>query len=134
LSEYVTRSRLQRDLSDSTIKRNVGAAFAHCLIGYTKLQNGLEKVVPKEHVMAEELEATPEIIGEAVQTILRREGDTEAYERVKELTRGENVTLSDFQDLFANLDVSPEVRTELQSLSPAGYTGIPDRLVDSLDE
>jgi adenylosuccinate lyase len=134
LGEYVTRSRLQRDLSDSTVKRNIGAAFAHCLIGYTKLQNGLENVVPNEQVMAEELDATPEIIGEAVQTILRREGDTDAYERVKELTRGQNVTLEDFHDLFASLDVSPEVKTELQDLSPAGYTGRPDRLVDSLEK
>ncbi|WP_340100870.1 adenylosuccinate lyase [Salinibaculum salinum] len=132
LGDYVTKSRLQRDLSDSTVKRNIGAAFAHCLIGYNKCQNGLAKVVPNEQVMADELAATPEIIGEAVQTILRREGHTDAYERVKELTRGKNVTIEDFHDLFADLDVPDSVREELQALTPAGYTGVADELVDSL--
>jgi adenylosuccinate lyase len=132
LGNYVTTSRLQRDLSDSTIKRNIGAAFAHCLIGYEKLGNGLGKVVPNEQVMREELAATPEIIGEAVQTILRREGHTDAYEQVKKLTRGERVTLDDFQELFADLDVPESVRSELQALTPTGYTGVADELVDEL--
>ena len=133
LRDYVTSSRLQRDLSDSTVKRNVGAAFAHCLIGYRKTAGGLEKVVPNEQVMREELENTPEVIGEAVQTILRREGDTAAYERVKELTRGQRVTLEDFRDLFDGLDVDEDVREELRALTPAGYTGVADELVDELD-
>ncbi|MDS0293355.1 adenylosuccinate lyase [Halogeometricum luteum] len=132
LADYVTNSRLQRDLSDSTVKRNVGSAFAHCLIGYGKTAAGLEKVVPNERVMREELEAHPELIGEAVQTILRREGDTEAYERVKELTRGRAVTLGDFRDLFDELDVDESVREELRTLSPATYVGLGEELVDEL--
>mgnify|MGYP000364811035 CR=1 FL=1 len=134
LGDYVTSSRLQRDLSDSTVKRNVGAALAHCLIGYSKAENGLEKVVPNETVMREELDATPEVIGEAVQTILRREGDTDAYERVKELTRGRSVTLDDFRELFGDLDVDEGVREELRALTPAGYVGVGDDLVDEIDE
>ena len=133
LADYVTTSRLQRDLSDSTVKRNVGAALAHCLIAYTKLADGLDTVAPNEGVMREELDATPEVIGEAVQTILRREGDTEAYERVKELTRGKRVTLEAFRELFAELDVDESVRAELQELTPAGYTGLADDLVDELE-
>jgi adenylosuccinate lyase len=133
LADYVTTSRLQRDLSDSTVKRNIGSALAHCLVGYSKTANGLAKVVPNEQVMREELEATPEVIGEAVQTILRREGDTAAYERVKELTRGQSVTLDDFRVLFDDLDVDESVRAELRALTPAGYTGIADELVDELD-
>jgi adenylosuccinate lyase len=133
LADYVTTSRLQRDLSDSTVKRNVGAAFAHCLVGYGKTEAGLGKVVPNEAVMREELNAHPELIGEAVQTILRREGDTDAYERVKELTRGRDVTLSDFRALFDDLAVDDDVRAELQALSPAGYVGIGDDLVAELD-
>ena len=133
LADYVTTSRLQRDLSDSTVKRNIGAAFAHCLIGYGKTTKGLDKVVPNEQVMREELESTPEIIGEAVQTILRREGDTAAYERVKELTRGQQVTIEDFHDLFADLDVDEGVREELLALTPASYTGVASDLVDDLD-
>ncbi|WP_338738785.1 adenylosuccinate lyase [Haloplanus salilacus] len=131
LADYVTTSRLQRDLSDSTVKRNVGAALAHCLLAYRKTENGLGKVVPNETVMAEELAATPEVIGEAVQTILRREGDTEAYERVKELTRGHRVTIEDFRGLFDELDVDESVRDELRALTPAGYTGVAADLADS---
>jgi adenylosuccinate lyase len=134
LGDYVTTSRLQRDLSDSTVKRNVGAALAHCLVGYRKCERGLSKVVPNEQVMREELEATPEVVGEAVQTILRREGHTDAYERVKELTRGRRVTLEDFHELFADLDVSEDVREELTALTPAGYVGVGDGLVGELDD
>jgi adenylosuccinate lyase len=133
LGDYVTTSRLQRDLSDSTVKRNIGAAFAYCLLGYTKAQDGLDKVIPNEEVMREELESTPEIIGEAVQTILRREGHGDAYERVKALTRGKRVTLDDFRDLFDELDVDEDVREELHALTPAGYTGIAADLADDLD-
>jgi adenylosuccinate lyase len=133
LRDYVTSSRLQRDLSDSTVKRNIGAAFAHCLIGYRKAATGLGKVVPNEQVMRDDLAATPEIIGEAVQTILRREGDTEAYERVKELTRGRRVTIADFRDLFAELDLSEGVEAELAALEPAEYTGVGSGLVDELE-
>ena len=132
LADYVTTSRLQRDLSDSTVKRNVGAAFAHCLVGYRKAEAGLGKVVPNEVVMREELDAHPELIGEAVQTILRREGDTDAYERVKQLTRGRDVTLADFRALFDDLDVGEDVRAELRALSPAGYVGLGADIVDDL--
>ncbi|MFB6135174.1 MAG: adenylosuccinate lyase, partial [Halobacteriaceae archaeon] len=124
LADYVTTSRLQRDLSDSTVKRNVGPALAYCLLGYTKLRDGLAKVVPNAEVMAEDLASTPEVVGEAVQTILRREGHADAYERVKELSRGERVTLEEFRDLFEDLDVSEAVREELRALTPAGYTGV----------
>jgi adenylosuccinate lyase len=134
LGDYVTKSRLQRDLSDSTVKRNVGGALAHCLVAYGKLGTGLGKVVPNEQVMREDLGTTPEVIGEAVQTVLRREGHTDAYERVKALTRGEAVTLADFRDLFAELDVPASVREELRALTPAGYTGVAEELVDELDQ
>ena len=134
LADYITTSRLQRDLSDSTVKRNIGAAFAHCLIGYRKTETGLGKVVPNEVVMREDLDAHPELIGEAIQTILRREGDTEAYERVKALTRGRDVTLADFRKLFDDLDVDEAVRQELRALSPATYVGLGDELVGALGE
>lgn len=132
LGDYVTTSRLQRDLSDSTVKRNVGAAFAHCLVGYGKCQNGLAKVVPNEQVMADDLADTPEVIGEAVQTILRREGHDDAYEQVKKATRGRSVTIEDFREMYADLDVSEDVRAELEALTPAGYTGIAEQLADDI--
>ncbi|ELY90481.1 adenylosuccinate lyase [Natrinema altunense] len=133
LADYVTTSRLQRDLSDSTVKRNIGGAFAHCLIGYGKTAAGLSKVVPNEQVMRDELADTPEIIGEAVQTILRREGQADAYERVKAVTRGKDVTLADFRELFDDLDVDTNVREELTALTPADYTGVAGALVDDLE-
>ncbi len=133
LADSVTKSRLQRDLSDSTVKRTVGSTFAHCLLGYEKLDSGLATVTPNEAAMREDLEANPAVIGEAVQTILRREGHSDAYEQVKALTRGRNVTLADFRELFAELDVSPAVQSELESLTPASYTGLAADLVDELD-
>jgi adenylosuccinate lyase len=133
LGDYVTNSRLQRDLSDSTVKRNIGSALAYSLIAYGKCRNGLAKVVPNEQVMAEELASTPEIIGEAVQTILRREGHDDAYEQVKTATRGKDVTIEDFRSMFADLDVSDDVHAELEALTPAGYTGIADELAGTLD-
>ncbi|MFD1512016.1 adenylosuccinate lyase [Halomarina rubra] len=133
LADYVTTSRLQRDLSDSTVKRTIGSALAHCLLGYQKTQNGLGKVVPNEQVMREDLDANPAVIGEAVQTILRREGHADAYERVKEATRGREVTIEDFHEMIRALDVDEAVREELLALTPAGYTGYGAELVDELD-
>jgi len=89
-------------------------------------------VTPNEQVMREDLDATPEVIGEAVQTILRREGHEDAYERVKELTRGRRVTIEDFRALFDDLDVDEEVREELHALTPVDYTGLASELVDEL--
>ena len=80
--------------------------------------------------MAEDLEANPAVIGEAVQTILRREGHEDAYEQVKSVTRGEKVALEQFRELFEGLEVSEEVREELGALSPADYTGIAADLVN----
>jgi adenylosuccinate lyase len=134
LGDYVTTSRLQRDLSDSTVKRNIGAALSHCLIGYGKVQNGLAKVVPNEQVMRDDLEATPEVIGEAVQTILRREGHDDAYEQVKKATRGRDVTIEDFRAMIDDLDVDEAVREELHALTPASYTGIASEMVDDVRE
>ena len=133
LADYVTTSRLQRDLSDSTVKRNIGSALAHCLIGYGKCETGLEKVTPNEAVMREELEKNPEVIGEAVQTVLRREGHTDAYEQVKELTRGRRTSIEEFRELFQDLDVDERTREQLLDLTPAGYTGLANELVDELE-
>ncbi|MWG35194.1 adenylosuccinate lyase [Halomarina oriensis] len=133
LAEYVTTSRLQRDLSDSTVKRTIGSALGHCLLAYRKTENGLAKVVPNEQVMREDLDANPAVIGEAVQTVLRREGHADAYERVKEATRGRDVSIEDFHDMIRGLDVDESVREELLALTPAGYTGFASALVDDLD-
>jgi adenylosuccinate lyase len=134
LADYLPTSRLQRDLSDSTVKRTVGAAFAHCLIGYTKAADGLAAVAPDPDRMRADLTANPAVIGEAIQTVLRREGDPDAYERVKAATRGREVTLDDFRALIDDLDVPERVREDLHAVTPAGYTGLASALVDELDE
>ncbi len=133
LSEWLTTSRLQRDLTDSTVKRNVGAALGYCLIGYRKAGDGLDTVTPNETAMREDLEANPAVLAEAVQTILRREGYADAYERVKALTRGEEVTLASLREAIRNLEVDADVREELLDLTPAGYVGLASELVEDLD-
>ncbi|MFB6226989.1 MAG: adenylosuccinate lyase [Halobacteriales archaeon] len=133
LSEWLTTSRLQRDLTDSTVKRTVGAALAHCLIGYQKASDGLGTVTPNETVMREDLEANPAVLAEAVQTVLRREGHADAYERVRALTRGEDVTLESLRRAIRDLEVNDAVREELLDLTPAEYVGLASELVGELD-
>ena len=133
LADWIATSRLQRDLTDSTVKRNVGAALGHCLLGYAKTADGLGKVVPNEQVMAEELAANPEVLGEAIQTILRREGHADAYERVKDLTRGRRVSLSEMREAIAEMDVEEAVREELLALTPEGYTGVAGELAEDAE-
>ena len=124
-------SRLQRDLSDSTVQRNFGVALGHSLIGYKYLQNGLSKVTVDEQKVIEELENHPEVISEAIQTVLRREGIEMPYERLKELTRGKNVVMEDFKKFIDELSVSDKVKWELRQITPTNYTGIARLLVES---
>ncbi len=134
LAESITQSRLQRDLSDSTVKRTIGAALAHCLLGYRKTADGLDTVVPNEQVIRADLADHPAVIGEAIQTVLRREGHADAYEQLKAHTRGKEITLDDFRDLIADLDIPDAVREDLLALDPASYTGRGARLVDTLSD
>ncbi|MBI2668131.1 adenylosuccinate lyase [Candidatus Woesearchaeota archaeon] len=124
-------SRLQRDLSDSTVERNFGVALGHSLIGYKSTQKGLSKVAVNEHKVIEELENHPEVISEAIQTVLRREGVEMPYERLKELTRGRKITMDDFGRFIDGLNVSEEIREELKQITPTNYTGIARLLVES---
>jgi len=124
LADYLATSRLQRDLSDSTVKRNVGAALAHCLIGYEKCATGLSKVVPDGRVMREDLDSNVAVLGEAYQTVLRREGVADAYERVKAATRGREVDRADLDAVLADADVDERTRERLRELTPADYVGL----------
>lgn len=137
LADTIPRSRLQRDLSDSTVKRTIGGTLAHCLIGYSKLNDGLEKVVPNEAIMEAELAANPMVLAEAIQTILRREGVDDAYEQLKTATRGETVTLDDLRELVNTLDLPAETQQCLVEMEPGDYTGlassIAQELADSTD-
>ncbi len=117
-------SRLQRDLSDSTVERNFGSAFAYSLIAYNSLLKGLGKISVNESRVREELEKHPEVIAEAIQTILRREGVEMPYEKLKELTRGREVSMEDFAKFIDGLDVKDAVKAELKQITPLNYIGL----------
>ncbi|MDP3734027.1 MAG: adenylosuccinate lyase [Nanoarchaeota archaeon] len=124
-------SRLQRDLSDSTVERNFGVALSHSLIGYKSAQKGLSKIAVNEQKVVEELENHPEVISEAIQTVLRREGAEMPYEKLKELTRGRKITKDDFRIFIEGLNVSDQVKGELKHITLTNYTGIARLLVES---
>lgn len=117
-------SRLQRDLSDSTAERNFGVAFAHSLIAYNSALDGLGKCSVNKEKVKEELNKHPEIIAEAIQTILRREGDKMPYEQLKELTRGKTTTMKELGEFINGLQVNEKVKEELRQITPENYTGI----------
>jgi len=123
-------SRLQRDLSDSTVERNFGVALSHSLIGYKSAQKGLSKIVINEQKVVEELENHPEVISEAIQTVLRREGTEMPYEKLKELTRGKKPKMDDFRIFIDKLNVSEAVKEELKQITPTNYIGIAHLLVE----
>lgn len=121
-------SRLQRDLSDSTVERVFGTAFAHSLIGYRSLVRGFGKVSVNKKAMLEALRAHPEVLAEAIQTALRREGVAVPYEQLKELTRGRTVTLGDFAKFINGLDISDKAKKRLKALRPETYIGLADKI------
>ncbi len=116
-------SRLQRDLSDSTVERAMGTAFGHSLLAYLSLQKGLSKITINENKIKEDLLAHPEIIAEAIQTVLRRENYPIPYEALKELTRGKQITMDNFSIFIDNLKVSPKIKKELKKFTPLTYIG-----------
>lgn len=122
-------SRLQRDLSDSTVQRNFGSAFAHSLIAYEYLLKGLSRISVNKNKVKEMLNQHNEVIAEAIQTILRREGIAMPYEQLKNLTRGKNVTIADFQAFIMKLSVSDKVKKELLNITPENYTGLASKLI-----
>ena len=121
-------SRLQRDLSDSTVERNFGTALAHCLIAYEYLLKGLSRITVNDKKIQSDLNSHPEVLAEAIQTILRREGVKMPYEKLKELTRGKQITLSDLHKFIDDLDVDNKIKKELKKLTPSNYIGLASKL------
>jgi adenylosuccinate lyase len=128
LGEFYARklpvSRLQRDLSDSPVKRSFGIYLAWSLIAYNSLNKGMSKIAVDTDRVVKELEDHPEIIAEAIQTILRREGMQDAYEGMKDLTRGRKVTMDDFGRFIDGLSVDERIKDELKAIKPTNYTGL----------
>jgi adenylosuccinate lyase len=123
-SQKLPISRLQRDLTDSTVIRTFGIAFAHSLIGYRSLMRGLGKITVNKEAMLEALQSHPEVLAEALQTVLRKEGVEVPYEKLKDLTRGKQVKLEDFAAFIDSLAVSSEVKNRLKALRPENYIGL----------
>jgi adenylosuccinate lyase len=118
-------SRLQRDLTDSTVLRNIGLPFAHLLISIESSMKGLDKLLLNEHALAEDLENNWAVVAEAIQTILRREGYPKPYEALKGLTRkNEKTTKASVHAFIDQLDVSDLLKAELKMISPQNYTGV----------
>ena len=125
LSSKLPISRLQRDLTDSTVLRNIGVPFAHNLIAFSSLNKGLEKLVLNEEKIRNDLDNNWAVCAEAIQTILRRESYPNPYESLKDLTRTNSHITQESLSLFINgLDVSEEIKEELRRISPFNYTGI----------
>src|SRR6476620_4326795 len=125
LSAKLPVSRLQRDLTDSTVLRNLGVPFAHTLIAHASILKGLEKLILNEHALRADLEHNWAVVAEAIQTILRREGYPRPYEALKDLTRtNKKIGKKEIQKFIGTLKVSAKVKTELMKITPQNYTGV----------
>lgn len=116
-------SRWQRDLTDSTVLRNLGVAFAHSLIAYESLIKGIGKLQLDEHTVAGDLNSAWEVLAEPIQTVMRRYGVENPYEQLKALTRGEAITQQTLQQFINTLEIPDEAKQQLRALTPANYTG-----------
>ena len=132
LNEYfinkLPRSRLQRDLSDSTVLRNIGMSFGYTKIGITSLLNGLQKISPNKEFIFNELDNNWEVLTEAVQTIMRYEGIDDAYELLKNLSRGKKLDKDSYKSFVNSLDISIKSKEKLLSLNPAKYIGLAKKI------
>jgi adenylosuccinate lyase len=118
-------SRLQRDLTDSTVSRNFGVPLAHSLIAFKSIQKGLGKLIVNRAVIEKDLDDNWAVVAEGIQTILRREGYPNPYEALKELTRtNTRITQESIKQFVATLQINDVVKKELLALSPHNYTGI----------
>jgi len=127
-AEKLPISRMQRDLSDSTTLRNIGAAFGYSVISYKSTLKGLNKITPNNNKINEELDNNWSVLSEAVQTIMRLENIENAYEQLKNLTRGKDLNQEKYLEFIDGLDVSPKNKQYLIKLTPRNYIGIAAKL------
>ena len=128
LARKLPVSRWQRDLSDSTALRNLGVGLGHSLIGWRSVERGLARIELDRAALDADLERHPEVLAEAIQTVMRRHGAAGAYEELAVLTRGRAVTADDLRDFVSGLDLPGEEKARLADLRPADYTGLAARL------
>ena len=120
----LSRSRLQRDLSDSTVQRNIGLSFAYSYIGLESLNKGMNKISPNKDTIMRELDNNWEVLTEAVQTVMRYEGIDDAYELLKTFSRGKKLDKGSYQEFISNLEISSESKDKLLKLTPSKYIGL----------
>jgi len=124
LSQKLPVSRLQRDLTDSTVLRNIGVPFAHTIIGFKSFVKGLEKLQLNKKVLQEELDKNWAVVAEAIQTVLRKEGYPKPYEALKQLTRGnQNIDKSSIDDFIDTLVIDQRIKNQLKLITPFNYVG-----------
>ncbi len=129
LSEKLPISRWQRDLTDSTVLRNVGAALGHCLVAYEACARGLDKLEADPARIAADLEGHWDVLAEAVQTVMRAHRITGSYEKLKKLTRGKGgITRAGLHAFIRSLALPAEAKARLLALTPATYVGLAPRL------
>ncbi len=123
LASKLPVSRWQRDLSDSTVLRNLGVGVAHSVIAYSSVMRGITKLQPNPDRLQEDLDRSWEVLAEAVQTVMRRYGVEQPYEKLKTLTRGRGISTDSLRDFIENLDIPEQAKRELSGLTPAAYIG-----------
>lgn len=124
LASSLPLSRFQRDLTDSTTMRNIGLCLGYASLAYQAFQTGLSKCQANNNVMEQALTAHPEILAEAVQTVMRAEGDANAYDKLKAFTRGQAITAESLITFIQHLDIPPKCKKDLLTLTPDRYIGI----------
>ena len=132
LASRITKSRLQRDLSGSTVFRNLGVGFAHSLLSYKNLIKGVLRVSPNKKQLKKELDENWSVLAEAIQTILRKSGDVHAYDKIKKLTRGKPITKKLYLQIVNDLKASKEDKDMLLQLTPHTYLGEIDKILENL--
>ncbi len=132
LSDKLPISRWQRDLTDSTVLRNLGSGLAYSLIAYQSTLKGLGKLDLNQSALQADLDENWEVLAEPIQTIMRKYGIEEPYEKLKALTRGQSINKANISQMIDDLDMPEEAKEQIRSLTPATYTGIAVRLVDRL--
>lgn len=125
----LTKSRLQRDLSDSTVLRNLGSAFAYAMISYQSLAKGNDKLQINNKALIWDLKDHWHVIAEAIQMVMRRDGDDKAYEKLRDLTRGQTIKQKQLQEFIQTLNLKDEDKKLLMQLTPENYTGLATILV-----
>ncbi len=125
----LTQSRLQRDLSDSTVLRNLGVAFAYTLIAFQAIAKGNEKLQINKSALKKDLDDNWEVLAEAIQTVMRRYKVPKAYEQLKDLTRGQGIDAENIKNFIKELAIPEEVKARLIELTPEKYTGLATQLV-----